>query len=86
MFPGVKMCTFPPVKGADRHAQVSTVMLVFWAGTDRLVSSCLQVRAKHMTLDPAANRYVKYISNIRTIQVSPGNTSGLQTYFLTTST
>lgn len=26
------------------------------------------VRAKHMTLDPAANRYVKYIRNIRTIQ------------------
>ena len=30
----------------------------------------LQVRAKYMTLDPAANRYVKYIRNIRTIQVS----------------
>lgn len=29
----------------------------------------LQVRAKYMTLDPAANRYVKYIRNIRTIQV-----------------
>ncbi len=28
----------------------------------------LQVRAKYMTLDPAANRYVKYIRNIRTIQ------------------
>ncbi|DBA96183.1 TPA: hypothetical protein ACH3X1_015661 [Trebouxia sp. C0004] len=26
------------------------------------------VRAKYMTLDPAANRYVKYIRNIRTIQ------------------
>lgn len=26
------------------------------------------VRAKHMTMDPAANRYVKYIRNIRTIQ------------------
>ena len=30
----------------------------------------LQVRAKYMTLDPAANRYVKYIRNIRTIQVT----------------
>lgn len=29
----------------------------------------VQVRAKHMTLDPEANRYVKYIRNIRTIQV-----------------
>ncbi len=27
------------------------------------------VRAKHMTLDPAGNRYIKYIRNIRTIQV-----------------
>ena len=27
------------------------------------------VRAKHMTLDPAGNRYIKYIRNIRAIQV-----------------
>lgn len=27
------------------------------------------MRAKHMTLDPAGNRYIKYIRNIRTIQV-----------------
>mgnify|MGYP003702711117 CR=1 FL=1 len=26
------------------------------------------VRAKYMTLDPTKNKYVKYISNIRTIQ------------------
>ena len=27
------------------------------------------VRAKYMTLEPTANKYVKYIRNIRTIQV-----------------
>lgn len=29
----------------------------------------MQVRAKYMTLEPGANRYVKYIRNIRDIQV-----------------
>lgn len=27
------------------------------------------VRAKYMTLEPTVNKYVKYIRNIRTIQV-----------------
>jgi 2-phosphoglycerate kinase len=30
------------------------------------------VRAKYMTLDPTRNRYVKYIRNIRIIQVLRG--------------
>lgn len=29
------------------------------------------VRAKYMTLEPTVNKYVKYIRNIRTIQVHP---------------
>lgn len=29
------------------------------------------MRAKYMTLEPTVNKYVKYIRNIRTIQVRP---------------
>ena len=49
-------------EAADAQAQAAGA----WGLTEY---TNVQVRAKYMTLEPGANRYVKYIQNIRDIQV-----------------
>ncbi|KAL0918315.1 hypothetical protein M5K25_010317 [Dendrobium thyrsiflorum] len=46
----------------------SIIPFMIYIGNEEKHTERFAVRAKYMTLDPAKNKYVKYIKNIRTIQ------------------
>ena len=51
--------------GMPQAGHLDAIAAVHYMGPRR---SCSQVRAKYMTLDPEANRYVKHFRQIRVIQ------------------